>query len=189
MSDTQATGTTRETAIGNQRTFLAKMHALNIRGGIQHLLHTRTTLWSLVSNHYAIATFYFTSKNSFAGILLRIEHNSRTFEVPKSFIYTCSLYYAAILGDISKENSETAVLCIGVLKVADTAIGTISIECAPLLRLRAHLSRESVARCSLIDAISLSIHITVNNTVFLHSLTKRHAIHTWSRAIDKTTFI
>ena len=41
----------------------------------------------------------------------------------------------------------------------------------------------------MIDAIGLSIDSTIHNTIFLHRLGQRHAIHTDSRAIDKATFI
>ena len=135
MSDTQARCTTRETAIRNQRTLLTQVHTLDIGGGVEHLLHARTTLGTFVRDDDAVATLHLATQDTLAGVLLRVEHHGRSFKVPEALVHASRLDHATILSDVAKENSQAAILCIGVLKVADTAIGTISIECTPLLRL------------------------------------------------------
>ena len=189
MSDAQATGTTRESSVRNQGALLTQVHTLDIRGGIQHLLHTRTALRPLVGDHHAVATLHLTTEDALTGVFLRIEHHGRTLEMPQALIHASSLHHTAVVGNISEEHSESAVLRIGMLQVADTSIGAVGIECTPLLTLRTHLRREAVAGSRLIDTVGLCIHRAVHDTVFLHGLSQRHAVHTGGGAVDKATLV
>ena len=63
-----------------------------------------------MSDYNHIAANYLSAKDSLAGILLRVEHLCRTFEVPDALVNTGSLYYTAVLSDVSEQNSQTAVL-------------------------------------------------------------------------------
>ena len=110
MTNRQPAGSTRETAVSNQRTLLTHVHTLDIRGGIKHLLHTRTTLRTFVGNHYAVALIDFSAKDTLTGIFLRIEDNSRSLEVPQALVNTSSFHDATVLSDIAKKYSQSTVL-------------------------------------------------------------------------------
>ena len=109
--------------------------------------------------------------------------------MPQAFIHAGSLHYAAVLGNVTEEHGQSAILGIGMFDVTDAAIGTVGIKCPPLFRLTTHLCREPVARSRLIDAISLCIDSTVDDAVFLKSFSKRHTIDTNSRAVNESAFI
>ena len=151
MANAQARGATRETTVGNQGTLFTQVHALDIRGGIEHLLHTRTTLRSFVGNDDTVAALHLTAEDSLTGIFLRVEHHCGTFEVPQGFIHTGSLHHAAVLSDVAEEHGQSTILGVGMLKVADATVGAVSVQRGILLRLRTHLRREAVARSGVID--------------------------------------
>ena len=70
MTDTESARTARKATIGNKRTLLAEVHALDIGGGIEHLLHTRTSLGALVGDHHAVAALHLSTEDTIAGIFL-----------------------------------------------------------------------------------------------------------------------
>ena len=85
-----------------------------------------------MGNHHAVTALHLSAKDSITGIFLRIEYHSRTFEVPEALIDTCSLHHTTVLSDIAEEYSKASILCVGMLEVTDTTIGTVGIESAPL---------------------------------------------------------
>ena len=91
-------------------------------------------------------------------------------------------------------------------EVADATLSTVGIEGRIKLTLRTHLRREAITRCREINmtrVIRISPpfgkatgrRVSGNGvgggfyTVFLHSLSECHAVHTGRRTIDKTTLI
>ena len=81
-----------------------------------------------MGNHHAVATLHLATEDALTSIFLRVEDDGRTFEVPQTLIDTSGLYDTTVLSDVAKEHSESAILRIGMIKVADTTIGAISIE-------------------------------------------------------------
>ena len=128
MSNAQARGTTRETTVSNQRTLLAEVHRLDVARRIEHLLHARTALRTLVGNHHAVAALHLAAKDALAGIFLRVKADSRAFKVPEALIDTSSLHDTAILCDITEEHGQSAILRIGMFEVTNATLGTIGIE-------------------------------------------------------------
>ena len=136
-----------------------------------------------------VATLYLTAKDALAGVLLRVEDNSGAFEVPQRLVNAGGLYHAAVLGDVAKEDCQTAILCVGVLNVADTTVGAVFVEFTPLGTLTAHLRREAVTWCRLIYAICFCVNICLCNIVFLELLTNCLAVNTLTTAVDKTSLV
>ena len=127
------------------------MHTLNIRGGIEHLLHAGTALRALVGDHHAVAALHLTAEDALTGIFLRVEADGRTLEVPQCLIDAGGLHHTAVLGDIAKEHGQATVLGIGVGEVADAAPGAVGIEGGIIFALRAHLRGEAIPRGGEVD--------------------------------------
>ena len=128
MPDAQATGAATETAIGDERTLLAQVHALDIRCGIEHLLHAGAALGPLVGDDDAVALLHLPAKDALAGVLLRVEHHGRPFEVPQCLVDAGGLDHAAVLGDVAEEHGQSTVLGVGMLHVAYAAIRAVLVE-------------------------------------------------------------
>ena len=135
MSDGESTGTTREASVSDEGALLAEVHRLDVARRVEHLLHARTTLRALMSNHHAIAALHLATEDALTGVFLRVEADGRTLEVPQRLIDASSLHDTAILCDITKEHGQSAILRIGMFEVADATLSTIGIEGTPLFRL------------------------------------------------------
>ena len=142
-----------------------------------------------MGDYHAVACLDLSSENSLAGIILRIEHLGRTGEFPKTLIHTCCLDNATILGDITKEHSQTAILGICMFQIANTTIGTIFVQLAPLCVLTTHLCGELTSGSCLIDTVSLWVNLCLGDIVFLHLLAEGLSIHTDSRTIDESALV
>ena len=70
MSDGEAAGATRETSVSDQGALLTEVHRLDIRGGVEHLLHAGASLGSLVGDDHTIAALHTSSQDAFAGVFL-----------------------------------------------------------------------------------------------------------------------
>ena len=187
MSYAQATRAARESSVGDEGTLLTEMHRLDVARRIEHLLHSGTALRTFVGDDNTVATLYLTAKDALTGVLLRVEDYGRSFKVPQLLIDAGGLYHTAVLGDVAKEDCQTAILCVGVLNVADTTAGTVFVEFTPLGTLTAHLRREAVTWCRLIYAICFCVNICLCNIVFLELLTNCLAVNTLTTAVDKTS--
>ena len=139
MSDTESAGTARESSVGNQSALLAKMHRLDVTGRIKHLLHAWSSLRTFVSNNDTVAALHLTAENALTGIFLRVEHYGRALEMPDALVHSGSLNDTSVLRYITEKHSQTAVLSVCMLKIADATVGTVLVECAPLFFLTAHL--------------------------------------------------
>jgi alpha-L-arabinofuranosidase len=142
-----------------------------------------------VSNHYAIARIHLATQDSLTGILLRVEAYGRTLEVPKHWVNTGSLHNATILGDVTEEHCQTAILGVSMLQVADTTVFSVCIEAFPLCILATHLGRELSARGRMIDSVSLWVDAGTCDIIFLHLFCKGMTIHTHHVAIDKSALV
>ena len=165
------------------------MTALDIRGRIEHLLHTWATLRSLVCDDHTITRVHLATKDTLAGIFLRIEAYCWTLEMPKHRIHTSSLHDTTILCDITKENSKTTILGISMFEITDTTILSICIKTFPLCILTSHLSREFSARSRMIDAVCLRINLSTSDIILLHLFIECLTIHALYSTINQTTLI
>ena len=142
VADAQAGCTARESTIGDEGALLAEMTALDVGCWVEHLLHTRTALRPLVGDDHAVARVNLAAENSLASVLLGVEANGWTLEVPKHWVYARSLHHTTILGDVAEEHCQATILGVSMLQVADTALLAVGVETLPLGILATHLGRE-----------------------------------------------
>ena len=79
MTDGCTAGCAGETAVCNQSYGRAKSHTCNRRGRIQHLTHTRASLWSLITDDNNVACHNLAAADCLDGILLTVEDSGRSF--------------------------------------------------------------------------------------------------------------
>ena len=70
MSDAEARCTTREAAVGAASSSPTQVLRLDVRGGIEHLLHTRPSLGTFVSDDYHIACYDIATEDTLYGSIL-----------------------------------------------------------------------------------------------------------------------
>ena len=128
MTDTQSGCTTTETTVRNQSTFFSKMTGFNIRGRIQHFLHTWATFGTFIRNDHYITTHHLASEDTLTSCLLRIKHFSRSRKLPDTCIHACCFHDTAILSYISFQYCQTTIFTISMFQVTDTPFGTICIK-------------------------------------------------------------
>ena len=185
VSDGKARSATRETSVGDEGTFLAHVHRLDVGCRIKHLLHAWSTLGTFVGDDDAIAFLDLAAENAFASILLRVKAYGRTFEMPEFRSHACGLDDATILSDIAEEHSQAAILGVGMFDVADATIGTIGVECLPLSILRTHLDRELAGRSTVIDAACFGVDVLLEDGILLDVLTERCTIDTLATEVEQ----
>ena len=188
MTDAKSTGSTAETAVCNQCTFLAHVHALDIRRGVQHLLHARTSLGTFVRDDDTVTFLYLAAQDTLAGILLRVKHDSRTFEMPQLRSHTCRLYDTSVLGNVTEQHSHAAISGIGMLYVANTTVGTVCIQCLPFSILRAHLRAEPASGSTAVYTQSLGIYPVTSDAIPGYILTQRCTVHTLGSKVQQAAF-
>lgn len=98
------------------------MTALDIRCGIKHLLHAWASLRSLVGDDHAVACVHLATENALAGVFLRVEAHGRSLKMPKLRSHAGRLHHATVLGDVSKQHGQSAILGIRVLQVANATV-------------------------------------------------------------------
>ena len=151
MADAEAAGAAGEAAVGDEGALLTHVHTLDIGGGIEHLLHTGAALGAFVGDDDAVALLDLAAKDALAGVLLAVEDDGRTFEVPQLGGYASGLHDAAVLRDVAEEHGHAAVLRVGVFNVADATIGAVGVEGLVVRVLRAHASGELACRRAAVD--------------------------------------
>ena len=82
MANAQTAGSAREASVGDEGTLLAEVHALDVRCGIEHLLHARSALRTFMSDDHTVAAFDLSSKNALTSSLLRVEHLCGSTKLP-----------------------------------------------------------------------------------------------------------
>ena len=162
------------------------MLALDIRGRIKHFLHTWTALRTFVGNDYHITTHYLSTQDSITSGFLRVKHLGRTGELPDTFVHTSGLYHTTVLGNITLQYSQSTVLAISMLQIADTSIGTVGIQSLIISVLRTQLDVELVGRCTGIDTPCICINLFLIDVVFSNGFRQGHAIHTIHGCIQQT---
>ena len=81
---------------------------------------------------HTVALLHFASEDAFAGVFLTVEDHSRPLKMPKARVNTCRLHYAAVLSDVTEEDSHTTVLHIGVLDVTDATVLAVGVKRLPM---------------------------------------------------------
>ena len=165
------------------------MATLDVGRGIEHFLHSRTSLWTFVGDDHTVATLHFSSEDALAGCFLRIEDSCGSAEFPDVRVDTGCLDHATVLSDVAEEYSQTAVLRVSMLQGADASMFTIRIERFPLGVLAAHLRGELTAGCAMIDAACLFLYVIARDVVGAHSLSKGGAVNTTYRTFDESATI
>ncbi len=189
MSDAQSRRSSGEASVGDQCAFLAEVSALDIRGGVEHLLHTRASLWSLVGNYHAVARLHLSAEYSLASVLLRVEAHGRTLEMPQRLVHAGRLHHASVFGDVAEEHGKSAVLRVGMFQTAYAAPGAVGVEALPLGVLTAHLRGELVSRRAAVDAVGLRVNVSPGDVVFLHLLRYGLAVHALALPVDKSALV
>ena len=131
MTNRQARSSARETSVGDKRALFAKVHRFNVRRRVEHLLHSRAAFGAFVRDYNAVAALDLAAENSFAGVFLRIEHNSGSFEVPQRLINACRFHNAAVFGNVAEQHGQAAVFRVGVLNIANAAVGAVGVKRIP----------------------------------------------------------
>ena len=95
-------------------------------------MHARASARAFVGDDDHVSALDLAAEDAFARRLLRVEDLGGAGELPYLLIDTGGLDDAAVLGDVTEEDTESAILGVGVLEVAD-ALGlrmqTCSISC------------------------------------------------------------
>ncbi len=128
MAYRQARGAARESAVGYERALLAEVLRLDVAGGVEHLLHSGTSLGAFVSDDYHIAAHYLVAEYSVHSLFLRLEHLCRAAEVEYALINAGGLYNASVGGYVSSQHCKAAVLYVGVVEVAYAASGAVGVK-------------------------------------------------------------
>ena len=187
MSDTQARCTATETSVCNEGTLLAQVTRFNVRCRIKHLLHTWTTLRSLVYNDNHITRLDSTAEDTLNGSLLRIENLGLSAETPDALINTGRLYHTAILGYVTKEYCKTTILCICILKRTYATLLPVGIKNFVNRTVRTHCIAEHIGRCSTVDTLRLAVNALTSDAVSCNVLTECSTIDTNYCRIEQTT--
>ena len=132
MPDGQARCPAGEATVGQQRTHLPQTTALDVGGGVKHLLHPGATLWPFVANDDDIAGAHdILVEDPRLGRLLALEDPCGTREAPDGLIDAGGLHDAAVLGDVAVENGQAAVGAVRVVDRPHAPAGAVVVEGGP----------------------------------------------------------
>ena len=115
MSNRSTTGSSRETSIRNQSNGRAKSHTGNCGSWIEHLSHTRTTLWSLIADNNNIACNNFTALDSSNCIFLAVKDTRRTFMNHHFRYYGRTFYNAGIRCQVTFQNGDATSFTVWII--------------------------------------------------------------------------
>ena len=177
MSDGESGCASAEASVGDEGTFLAHVHGLDVTGGIEHLLHAGTSLGTLMGDDHHVALLHLASEDALAGVFLRVEHHGRTREAPDAFVHTGGLHHAAVLGDVAEEHCQAAILGVGVLDGTDATVLAVGIQSLVHGALCTHLVAEHTGRCAAVYSLCLGVNVVLEDGVFLNVLGQCGTVH------------
>ena len=151
VTNAESAGAATEAAVGDEGALLAEVHALDVGGGVEHLLHAGSALGSFVGDDDDVAGLDSSAEDALAGVFLAVEDDGGTAEVPDTLIDAGGLDDAAVLGDVAEEHGEAAIARVGVLDVADAAGGAVGVVVGVVVLLGAELVAEAAARGGEVD--------------------------------------
>ena len=155
VTDRNTRSTARETPVGNECAAFAQAQTLQVRGGVQHLLHAGAALRALILNHHNIAGFHVLRQNLKHGFILRLNHKCLTHEVEKFFINAGGFDDRTVLGDIAAQNRQTAVFRVSMLHSANAPVFGVRLMRFVLVRGRERLRGAHPAGCGKKQFVSL----------------------------------
>ena len=128
VTDRETARTAGEASVGKEGAGLAEVTALEVAGRVEHFLHAGATLRAFVADNDHVASLHHVRvENALHGIFLAFEHHGGTGELEDGFINAGSFHDAAVHGEVTVQNSEAAVLGVGVFAIADSARGTVEV--------------------------------------------------------------
>ena len=136
-------------SVGEQRALRAQAAALQVRGGIEHLLHAGAALRAFVADHHHVARLHLLAEDALHRVFLALVHPGLAGELPDGFIHPGGLHDAALLGDVAVEHGQPSVGREGMFLVADDAVLAVGVERlpAPVLT-EGDLGRHPARRCT-----------------------------------------
>ena len=96
--------------------------------GVEHLLHARTAFGAFVEDEDHVAGFNGPIKDGLAGFLLGVVDLGGTYKMEDGLIYTSCFDNAPFLGDVTVEDSQTAIFGVGVFDAANAAFLAICVQ-------------------------------------------------------------
>ena len=148
MANRKTRCATREAAVGNQSTSLVQVLRLEVRGRVEHLLHTRTSLGALVADNDNVASLHRAIQNAVHSLLLRLKYLCLTTELHQLLRYASSLHDATLAGDVASEHCQASVAEVGVVEVADATLCVVGVHLLIVCCLRTHLAAIAVGGCA-----------------------------------------
>ena len=188
MSNAQPRRSAAEASVGNKGAFLAEVHTLDVRRGIKHFLHSRSSFRAFVCYHHDIAAFHFSSEYAFASVFLRIEHLGRAFEVPDRLVHAGRFHHAPVLGYVAEEHCQPAVFRVCVLYVAYAAAGTVGVKRFPRTVLRTHYGSELTTRCASVYAFCFGVEAGCADVVLAYGFAEGSSVHTPCSKVEQPAF-
>ena len=146
VADGQAARAAAEPSVRQQRALRAQVFGLDIRRGVQHLLHPRSAARSLVADHHHVAGCDPVAQNPLAGFVLRLEDARGPLHHPDGFVHAGGLHDAAVFGEVAVQHGQAAVLAVGELDRPDAAAHGVAVRGLERRVLRKRLLRPFVAR-------------------------------------------
>src|SRR5690606_36039971 len=138
-------------------------------------LHTRTTPWAFVTDHYHFPCFYFSAEDMFDSLILTFNDMRRPFENPGALINAGSLHYATVDSNVAMQNSETALFGISVIHRANTTGLPVVIKGRPAGRLsECYLGRDA-RRASIVE-VSHLVRICGDDIPMIQRVLQRLAV-------------
>ena len=139
----------------------------------------------------AIAFLHTSAKNALASVFLRVEHHSGSAEVPQRLVDAGGLHNAAVLRNVAEEHGQSAILCIGMLQVANATLAAIGVECVVTLSLRTHRCREAVAGSAVVDGLlrAMLVGFARRDVIQAEGLSDSHSIDPATVGVQQTTLV
>ena len=155
MADRQARGAARIAAVGDQCDVLAYALAFDERGRVEHLLHARAALRSLITDDECLTWFQRVVENDLDRLLLRFDDERGTTELPDLLRHTCGLHHGAIRGEVAAQHGETAFGHGGMVDVVDRAVHTVGVKRIEFRLMGPWLGGDDVARSRPVEVLGV----------------------------------
>jgi len=128
VPDGQTRGAAGVATVGEHGDLLADALALDEGRRVQHLLHARAALRTLVTNHQRHAGLQRVVEDHLDGLLLRIDHQCRSAELPDLLRHARGLDDAAVGSEVAAQHGETALVDLRMVDVVDGAVGAVAVQ-------------------------------------------------------------
>ena len=188
VADAQAARAAREASVGDEGALLAEVHTFDIRGRVEHLLHSGPALGSFVGDNDAVARLHPSAQDALAGIFLTVEDDGWSLEVPKAGVNACGLHHASVLCYVAEEDCHATVLRVGMLDVAYATVCAVSVEAFPTSVLRPHDIGELAAWCTAVDAFRFGVDGFAGDAVLGNVFSQRSSVHAFAGKVKQASF-